>query len=223
VAKTRAAARSASPSRTRNPRHRRTPLSSFRLRATPRLARSAKRGPIKAWQLPKTDDFVLTAVGGDYWRLNGPPAILDEVRATQRDASGNAPAQVIADGGEPLRCCLRDAVAGEELILFGYEPPLPVSPYREIGAIFTHAQPCTGRASSGAYPADWRVRSQVLRAYDDRGWIHAATVHDGEHPETAIAELLAVPEVVQIHSRNVAYGCYMFTVTRDTSMPSLGQ
>ncbi|MCW2645594.1 MAG: hypothetical protein JWP07_1703 [Pseudonocardiales bacterium] len=37
----------------------------------PRLARSAKRGPIKAWQLPKTDDFVLTAVGGDYWRLNG--------------------------------------------------------------------------------------------------------------------------------------------------------
>jgi hypothetical protein len=152
-----------------------------------------------------------------------PPAILDEVRATQRDASGNAPAQVIADGGEPLRCCLRDAAAGEELILFGYEPPLPVSPYREIGAIFTHAQPCTGRASSEAYPADWRVRSQVLRAYDDRGWIHAATVHDGEHPETAIAELLAVPEVVQIHSRNVAYGCYMFTVTRDASMPSLGQ
>jgi Protein of unknown function (DUF1203) len=143
-----------------------------------------------------------------------PPALLDEVRASQRDASGHPPARVIADGGEPLRCCLRNAAPGEELILFGYEPPLPASPYREIGAIFAHAQPCAGLASNEAYPADWRGRSQVLRAYDDRGWIHAATVHDGERPETAIAELLADPAVVQIHSRNVAYGCYMFTVTR---------
>jgi hypothetical protein len=29
-----------------------------------------------------------------------------------------------------------------------------------------------------------------------------------------IAELLADAGVVQIHSRNVAWGCYMFTVTR---------
>ena len=29
-----------------------------------------------------------------------------------------------------------------------------------------------------------------------------------------ITEMLADPGVVQIHSRNVAYGCYMFTVGR---------
>jgi hypothetical protein len=54
----------------------------------------------------------------------------------------------------------------------------------------------------------------VLRAYDERGWIHPATrLHDGSDPESAIAAVLAQPGVVRVHSRNVAYGCYMFTVT----------
>lgn len=55
----------------------------------------------------------------------------------------------------------------------------------------------------------------MLRAYDRRGWIHSATrTHDGQHPEAVIADMLADPEVAQIHSRNIAWGCYMFTVTR---------
>lgn len=143
-----------------------------------------------------------------------PPALLNQVRASERDASGHPPAGVTAGGGEPLRCCLRDARAGEALILFGYEPPLPPSPYREIGAIFAHAQPCAGPAATDAYPNGWRGRAQVLRAYDDRGWIHAASLHDGQDPEAAISTLLDDPAVVQIHSRNVSYGCYMFTITR---------
>jgi hypothetical protein len=54
----------------------------------------------------------------------------------------------------------------------------------------------------------------VLRAYDARGWIHEATrVHDGTDPQAALAEVLAAPGVVQVHSRNIAYGCYMFTAT----------
>jgi hypothetical protein len=122
---------------------------------------------------------------------------------------------VTAEGGEPLRCCLRDANAGEDLVLFNYSPPLPDgSPYQERGAVFTHAGACAGPASDG-YPADWVGRPQVLRAYDARGWIHPATrVHDGTDPEAAIASVLAHDEVVEVHSRNVAYGCYMFTITR---------
>ena len=122
---------------------------------------------------------------------------------------------VTAGGGESLRCCLRDANAGEDLVLFNYSPPLPDgSPYQERGAVFTHAGPCAGPASGG-YPADWVGRPQVLRAYDARGWIHPATcVHDGSDPEAAVAAVLAHPEVVEVHSRNVAYGCYMFTITR---------
>lgn len=121
-----------------------------------------------------------------------------------------------AVGGEPLRCCLRDAEAGEEVLLFNYEPPLPAeSPYREKGAVFTHAADCAGPASTTEYPPDWVGRQQVLRAYDARGWIHPSSHrHDGSDPEAAIASVLAEPEVVEVHSRNVAYGCYMFRITR---------
>jgi hypothetical protein len=136
------------------------------------------------------------------------PAVLDRARAepgTERSLAG---------GGESLRCCLRDARAGEPLILFNYEPPLPPSPYREVGAVFAHAEPCPGPAAD-RYPEDWYGRPQVLRAYDARGRIHPATrVHDGTDPEAAIAAVLAAPEVVQVHSRNVAYGCFMMRIQR---------
>ena len=131
---------------------------------------------------------------------------------TERGADG---VTMTATGGEPLRCCLRDAAEGEELLLFNYEPPLPDSPYREKGAVFTHASPCEGPSSVTSCPADWMGRPQALRAYDSRGWIHPATrMHDGTDPSAAIAEVLAEPEVVEVHSRNLAYGCYMFRVTR---------
>jgi hypothetical protein len=143
------------------------------------------------------------------------PAFMDSVRTSQVDVSGNPVEHLVAEGGEPLRCCLRDAEPDERLLLFGYEAPLPASPYREIGAVLAHADPCPGRADSGEYPAQWRGRAQVLRAYDERGWIHdATTVHDGGNPEAAITAIIAAPEVVLIHSRNVAWGCYMFSITR---------
>jgi hypothetical protein len=141
-----------------------------------------------------------------------PAEVLAGVRV---DVSGHPVEHVVAVGGEPLRCCLRGAARGEELILFGYEPPIPASPYREIGAVFAHARPCAGPVAADAYPSDWYGRPQVLRAYDRRGWIHPATRrHDGLDPETVITEMLADPAVVQIHSRNIDYGCYMFAVTR---------
>ena len=141
-----------------------------------------------------------------------PSDLLDEVRA---GTYGRPVERVVADGGNPLRCCLRDSRPGEELLLFGYEPPLPESPYRETGAVFAHAGPCEGPVSDDAYPADWRGRPQVLRAYDRRGRIHDATrTHDGSEPEAVLAEMLATPGVERIHSRNIAWGCYMFTVTR---------
>lgn len=135
-------------------------------------------------------------------------------------AARNAPAgplheRLAAAGGEPLRCCLRDAEEGSALILVNYEPPLPASPYRERGGVFVHADECAGPASTTAYPVEWSSRPQVLRAYDKHGWIHeATTTHDGTDPEAAIAEVLAHPEVVRVHSRNIAYGCYMFAITR---------
>jgi hypothetical protein len=142
------------------------------------------------------------------------PELLDSVRAKGIDVSGNPVERLVAGSGSPLRCCLRNTVAGEDVILFGFEPVIPASPYREIGAVFAHAERCEGPATDG-YPKDWYGRPQVLRAYDSRGWIHGSTtVHDGQDPERVIAEQFAHPEVVLIHSRNIDYGCYNMAITR---------
>ena len=144
-----------------------------------------------------------------------PAEVLGDVRISGLDVSGHPIERMITSGGEPLRCCLRNAGAGEQAMLFGYEPPIPASPYREIGAVFAHAQPCDGPARVDGYPAEWRGRPQVLRAYDERGWIHPSTrLHDGTNPEAVISEMFADPEVAQIHSRNLEYGCYMFSLSR---------
>ena len=139
--------------------------------------------------------------------------------AAARDQSevraDNAIVRITAEGGEPLRCCLTDAVNGEPLVLFGYQPSLPQSPYRELGPVFAHADQCEGAALTDAYPTAWRGRPQVLRAYDPRGWIRDALVHDGSEPEAAIDGLLSDPGVTLLHSRNVAHGCFMFVVTRN--------
>jgi len=149
------------------------------------------------------------------FRVHALPAeTLDTVRRTGRDAA-DRPVEVLrAGGGEPLRCCLRDAEAGEGVLLFGYAPPVAAGPYREVGPVFAHAVACPGPRSAGGHPPAWRGRPQVLRAYDRRGRIHGGRVHDGTDPEAVIAELFADPEVYQVHSRNVVYGCFMFAVDR---------
>jgi Protein of unknown function (DUF1203) len=106
------------------------------------------------------------------FRVHALPAeLLDRVRTSGVDDLGGAVEQLTAEGGEPVRCCLSDATEGEGLLLFGYQPPLPASPYRETGAVLVHAEPCAGPTTDG-YPPDWFGRPQVLRAYDERDWIH---------------------------------------------------
>lgn len=153
-----------------------------------------------------TRDFLIRALPAD---------VLDRARTGWSDASGSPAEHVTASGGEPLRCCLRDARPGEDLVLFAYAPPDTAGPYQEVGPVFAHAEPCGGYAGTDRYPPEWLGRPQVLRAYDSRGRIHEATrVHDGFDPEAEIAEVLGRPGVVAVHSRNVAYGCFMFAVTR---------
>lgn len=143
------------------------------------------------------------------------PEVLESVRAKGTDVSGNPVEHMVSGDGSPLRCCLRDTEAGENVILFGFEPVIPASPYREIGAVFAHAERCEGPVATDSYPKDWYGRPQVLRAYDSRGWIHpSSTSHDGQDPEKVIAEVFAHPEVVLVHSRNIAYGCYNMAITR---------
>jgi hypothetical protein len=145
-----------------------------------------------------------------------PPGRLQEIRAAGVDEAGNRlSVQTAAEGGSPLRCCLRESAPGERLLLIAYTPPGTRGAYAERGPVFIHAEPCGGYLSPDRYPPALSHRQQVARAYDREGRIaDGVLVADGERAMTVIRELLARPDVAIVHLRNVGYGCYNFAVRR---------
>jgi hypothetical protein len=147
-----------------------------------------------------------------------PPGELDAIRAAAQDEAGNPlTAQASQDGGEPLRCCLREARAGERLLLIAYSPPAAAGAYAERGPVFVHADRCGGYPTPGEYPPELAHRQQVVRAYDARGRIaDGVLAADGRQAQEVIRELLGRPGVELVHLRNVGYGCYNFAVRANT-------
>jgi hypothetical protein len=81
--------------------------------------------------------------------------------------------------------------------------------------VLAHAEPRAGPAGTTDYPPDRCGHPQAPRAHDQRGWIHnARRAHDGTDPEGVIAALFGDPGVARNHSRDIDWGCRVFTVTR---------
>lgn len=148
-----------------------------------------------------------------------PAAELDRIRAARTDEAGNRlTPQVLAEGGSPLRCCLRDADPGEQVLLIAYTPPGTAGAYAELGPVFVHAGRCAGYATPQVYPPGLAHRQQVVRGYDHQGRICGGVlVNDGAEATRVIQDMLAQPGVALVHLRNVGYGCYNFAVRPDAS------
>src|ERR1700728_4923248 len=98
------------------------------------------------------------------------PAELEQIRAAGADEAGNPlAAQADATGGSPLRCCLRETVPGEQVLLIAYTPPGTSGAYAERGPVFIHAEPCPGYVTPDQSPPALSHRQQVVRAYDRQG------------------------------------------------------
>ena len=135
-----------------------------------------------------------------------PAAELDRgARAAGQDEAGNPlTPQADPEGGDPLRCCLRETRPGEQVLLLAYTPPGTAGPYAERGPVFVHADPCGGYATPDRYPPGLSHRQQVVRAYVPAGRIaDGILAPDGEHAPAVIRELLARPDVTLVHLRNV--------------------
>jgi hypothetical protein len=143
-----------------------------------------------------------------------PPATLQQIRAAGTDEAGNqVSVRVVTEGGSPVRCCLREAVPGDRLLLIAYTPPGTAGAYAERGPVFIHAEPCDGYRTPDRYPPGLSHRQQVVRAYNHDGQIaDGVLASDGEHATAVIRDLLARPGVALVHLRNVGYGCYNFAV-----------
>lgn len=150
------------------------------------------------------------------WRIEGlDEEKLAEVWSSGRDHGGNAvEAFVDQDGGWPLRCCLRDSKAGDELAIVAWNPFPWSGPYAEVGPVVIHASGCEDRHLGDRVPDQFRGRAQILRPYGhDRRIAYDLICHLGpdDDLDAAIAELLANPDVSFLQARNVMSGCYSFT------------
>jgi hypothetical protein len=119
------------------------------------------------------------------------------------------------DGGAPLRCCLRESTPGELIVLLAYRPFPWAGPYAEVGPVFCHAQECEGYKTTDLYPEGFAHRRQLLRAYDrDHRICEGLQAKDGLQAQNLLKGLLSLDEVDFVHSRNVEWGCYMFSASR---------
>ena len=133
------------------------------------------------------------------------------------DHGGNAIEPFTDDaGGWPLRCCLEDSVAGDQLAIIAWSPFPWKGAYAETGPIVVHAAGCRGPASVDTLPGDFDARPMVLRPYGhDRMIAYHRVRHiaAGDSLAAHVAELLAEDDVDFVHARNVTGGCYAFTAT----------
>jgi Protein of unknown function (DUF1203) len=142
-------------------------------------------------------------------------ARLAGMRAAGRDELGNPWVVRVAEGWEPLRCCLRVPAAGEEIALIAYSPWTAPSPWAESGPVFVHYGQCEGYGTPGSWPAELRGRLQLVRPYGPDGAIaydHIRTIQPDDDPEVVIRELLAQPDVDHVHIRSATAGCFAFSV-----------
>ncbi|MFF8974111.1 DUF1203 domain-containing protein [Streptomyces sp. NPDC014995] len=150
------------------------------------------------------------------------PAALTELRVTD-DAGRPTTPFTDAEGGAPLRCCLRRSTPGERIALVSYAPlrrwaaetGTDPGAYDEQGPVFVHADPCPGPA--GAAPP-FTGAHRTVRRYCAEGRILGGRLVEDTSAEglaEAFREAFDDPAVALLHVRAVEYGCFLYEVGRD--------
>ena len=144
------------------------------------------------------------------------PARLSQMRRAGHDGHGNALNTFAAVGeGEPLRCCLRYAAPGEQIMLISFAPFEHASVWTEVGPVYVHALACPGYTPTGHLPEQLSRGPRVLRTYaPDRSmnYAHNTVVVDDSDLEPVIAKLLATAGVALVHVRTLAPQCFLYEV-----------
>jgi hypothetical protein len=132
-----------------------------------------------------------------------------------RDDLGNPLAPWVVQGWEPLRCCLRLAVPGEDVALIAYRPFEETSPWSEVGPVFVHRSGCEGYADSSRLPEALRSGPRILRTYHADGSLDYADttrVPEGEDVEPVLRDLLSRRDVALVHVRADTSQCFTYEV-----------
>jgi hypothetical protein len=141
------------------------------------------------------------------------PERLDAMRDNGKDEQGNPWTLRVAEGWEPLRCCLRKATELEHIALIGYSPWTEPSPWAETGPVFVHFGPCEGYHTTGDYPEMFRHSRSMLNPFDHTGaraYEHITFLGPEDDHEAAVRTVLSQPDVAYLHVRSATAGCFTF-------------
>lgn len=132
------------------------------------------------------------------------------------DLAARGARRVVADStpGFPCRISLKDAEAGEELLLLPFEHQPENSPYRSSGPIYVRVGASQRTLAAGEVPDYVRMRQISVRAYDARHMMVGAEVCAGAAVADEIERRFADPEVSYIHLHNAKRGCFSCLVRR---------
>ncbi len=143
------------------------------------------------------------------------PDRLDKMRDRGADGFGNPWTLRVAEGWEPLRCCLRPATAAEDIALICFSPWTEPSPWAEAGPVFVHYRHCAGYPATGIFPEAFLRQRSMLNPFDHTGaraYDHITFVGRDDDHEAAIRTILDQPDVAYLHVRSASAGCFTFAV-----------
>ena len=122
--------------------------------------------------------------------------------------------RVVVDGtGFPERIEMRDAQAGETLLLVNFEHQPADTPYRSSHAVYVR-EGATERWSGDHLPEVMRRRLLSLRGFTADGSMIDADVVEGRDAEPLIERLFGDPSVAYIHAHYARPGCYAARIDR---------
>jgi hypothetical protein len=145
-----------------------------------------------------------------------PAERLAAMRTAGADELGNKWQLTIAEGWEPLRCCLQRAEKDEDIALICYTPWTAPSPWMEAGPVFVHYEECDGYNSTNMYPPLFVNNKAILNPFDHSGgraYDHITFLEPEDDHVAAVEEILGQPEVAFLHSRSREAGCFHFLLT----------
>lgn len=146
-----------------------------------------------------------------------PSEVVSTIRASGRDAYGNALERQISDGvGVPCRHCMGQVPAGEVFLILAHRPFKSCNPYAETGPIFLCAKDCTAPEPGPDVPAMLASAQYILRGYsaDERIVYGTGAVTPTEQmPERAEA-LLSRPDIAFVDVRSASNNCYQCRIVR---------
>ncbi len=116
--------------------------------------------------------------------------------------------------GFPDRIEMREARAGETVLLLNHMSQPAHSPYRATHAIYVREGASDRYDRVGEVPDIMRMRLLSLRAFDAEGMMVDGDVVDGSDIERVIARMLGDPRTDYIHAHNAKRGCYAGRIDR---------